>query len=63
MSNLNDALATLASDPYKQVLQASFDLINDAKAIACEDDALFESMFQMVLDYQRTAFENIRDDS
>lgn len=63
MTDINDALTTLASDPYKQVLQTSFDLISDAKDIAGDDDSLFESMFQMVLDYQRAAFEDIRAES
>ncbi|MFN3004966.1 hypothetical protein [Mycolicibacterium wolinskyi] len=47
-------------DQYKEVLVSSFDLVNYAKDIAGEHEELFESMFEMIQDYQRTTFERLK---
>lgn len=47
-------------DPFKQVMVNTLELVEQAKEIAYEDDTLFNCMFDMVLDYQRTCFEQLK---
>lgn len=47
-------------DLYKEVLISSFDLVNYAKDIAGEDEELFSALFEMILDYQRTKFDQLK---
>ncbi|WP_241473752.1 hypothetical protein [Mycolicibacterium neoaurum] len=57
--DFNQALTMLTTDPYKTVMQTSFELIEQAKEIAYDDDVLFNMLFDMVLDYQKTSFERL----
>ncbi|MFI2837524.1 hypothetical protein [Mycolicibacterium sp. PDY-3] len=42
---------------------ASFELVSEAKEIAYEDDTLFNCLFDMILDYQKTRFDILKGQS
>lgn len=61
--DFNAVLETLTTDPYKKIMETSFELISQARDVAYDDDVLFNMLFDMVLDYQRTSFERIKSAS
>lgn len=49
------------TDPHKQVMVSAFELVAEAKDLAYDDDVLFNMLFDMVLDYQKTSFDRLRN--
>lgn len=49
------------TDPHKEVLDSSFELVAEARDIAHDDDTLFNCLFDMILDYQKTRFDLLKE--
>lgn len=49
------------TDQHKEVLVTAFDLVNYAREIAAEDEGLFETLLDMVKEYQKVSFDKLKD--
>lgn len=55
------AAIPIDTDQHKEVLVNAFDLVNYAKEIADENEGLFETLLDMVKDYQKVSFDKLKD--
>lgn len=50
-------ICSATADDYRQVIVHSFELLDNAKDIAGDDEELFGAMLTMVTEYQQVAFK------